>query len=93
MGKILPDDMTMHEFLHPDKYPPRRSELSASPACSTLYLLALKPAYAAARGMFSRSEHKGYTSSLDEAGRFSEVEALEAQSAMPDKYVAIPVKA
>lgn len=66
---------------------------SASPACSTPYLLALKPAYAATRGMFSRPGHKGYTNSLDEAGRFTEADALQAQQDMPDKYVAIPVKA
>lgn len=37
-------------------------------------------------------EHKGYTNNLEEAGWFTEADALQVQQAMPDKYVAIPVK-
>jgi len=62
---------------------------SRSPGCSKSWILALRPAYAVSRGMFSRSDHKGYTNDIDEAGRFSEVEALERAVMYPDKYVVL----
>lgn len=56
------------------------------------YILVLRPEYAAARGLFSRRGHAGYTNRIDEAGRFSENEAYSLERSDPDKYVAVPVE-
>lgn len=55
------------------------------------WILLLKPKYSLSRGMFSRERHAGYTNSINEAGRFSEREALGVQNSAPEKYIALHI--
>ncbi len=56
------------------------------------WALLVNPDYVQGRGQWSRPNHKGYTMDWKQAGRFSRVEAQDAERRSSGKYTAIPMR-
>ena len=53
------------------------------------WLIQMRGEYLKTRGVWERPDHRGYTNDINEAGRYSEEEAKEAERMMPDKCKAV----
>jgi hypothetical protein len=53
------------------------------------WLIQMRGEYLKTRGVWERPDHRGYTNDINEAGRYSEDEAKEAERMMPEKCKAV----
>ena len=53
------------------------------------WLIQMRGDYLLTRGVWERSDHRGYTNNIHEAGRYPEGEAKEAERMMPNKCKAV----
>lgn len=53
------------------------------------WLIQMRGDYLVTRGVWERPDHRGYTNDINEAGRYSEAEAKEAERMLPDKCKAV----
>ena len=53
------------------------------------WLIQMRGEYLQTRGVWERPDHRGYTNDINEAGRYSEAAAKEAERMMPEKCKAV----
>jgi len=53
------------------------------------WLIQMRGEYLQTRGVWERPDHRGYTNDINEAGRYSEATAKEAERIMPEKCKAV----
>lgn len=57
------------------------------------WLIQMRGDYLVTRGVWERPDHRGYTNDINEAGRFTESDAKEAERMLPDKCKAVRMPA
>jgi len=69
----------------------RKGEISARPPSAVVpeWLIQMRGDYLTTRGVWERADHRGYTNDINEAGRYTEEEAREAEQMLPEKCKAI----
>jgi hypothetical protein len=67
---------------------PPRAQAVPEPVADQ-WLIQMRGDYLVTRGVWERPDHRGYTNDINEAGRYSEDEAKEAERMMPQKCKAV----
>lgn len=71
--------------------PPQEAEPASGQMVEPVaWLLRVKPSFQQGRGKYERTEHRGYTDDILQAGRFTEEWAKKCAADCPDKLEAIP---